>query len=476
MTTTIPNSEHALSTVVIQHDLSHLLHNTLILTLDQLIPSPFNPRITDNPKYQEIKESIRARGLDRPPRVTRQPGCEKWVIADGGNTRLRILNELYQEYGQRADCEQDIAAKVQYEEKARQFFHVTCQILDWRGETHAFIGHLVENDMRGDMLFYDKATAMSRLADMIEAELREPQGFARYPNLGLMQPLAKHEHISNRQLAKVLSQLGWSVDHSIVATYRYAADNLFNLIPSPFLAGAGHTLARQISKTKQAYIMFCNALDASKIATSEKTQQNSDSSQRQRGFANSIFDAFWEESLTLNDQKDFEIASVRHTMDHNLSEFIGMEQAKIHQYIEDNLRGGESELNKRQKAQSPMQSDLVVQHKDPFTDQEVIHLIQKLATEWNIRHLLKENHNDNNSRILNLSLPETPFAPNNLSAYVWVFLYALMSMKHKSLSALLEGTFAEDISLAELLRHYSVLMKEVKIETIKMIDYIQPKE
>lgn len=71
----------------------------MVLTLDQVLPWHDNPRTTRNPKYDELKESIRHRGLDTPPPVTRRPGEDKYRIRNGGNTRLEILNELYKETG-----------------------------------------------------------------------------------------------------------------------------------------------------------------------------------------------------------------------------------------------------------------------------------------------------------------------------------------------------------------------------------------
>lgn len=45
----------------------------MVLTLDEMAPNPDNPRTTRNPKYDEIKESIRARGLDTVPKMTKNP-------------------------------------------------------------------------------------------------------------------------------------------------------------------------------------------------------------------------------------------------------------------------------------------------------------------------------------------------------------------------------------------------------------------
>lgn len=39
----------------------------LVLSIDEVLPWEDNPRTTRNPKYDELKESIRNRGLDTPP-------------------------------------------------------------------------------------------------------------------------------------------------------------------------------------------------------------------------------------------------------------------------------------------------------------------------------------------------------------------------------------------------------------------------
>ena len=44
------------------------------VTLDQLHPYDHDPRVKRNPAYEEIKASIRERGLDAPPAITRRPG------------------------------------------------------------------------------------------------------------------------------------------------------------------------------------------------------------------------------------------------------------------------------------------------------------------------------------------------------------------------------------------------------------------
>jgi ParB family protein of integrating conjugative element (PFGI_1 class) len=53
--------------------------------------------VTRNPAYEDIKASIRERGLDAPPAITRRPGEPHYIIRNGGNTRLAILRELWSE-------------------------------------------------------------------------------------------------------------------------------------------------------------------------------------------------------------------------------------------------------------------------------------------------------------------------------------------------------------------------------------------
>lgn len=74
-----------------------LTETSMIVTLEQLRPYDLNPRLMRNPSYDDIKESIRRRGLDTPPPITRRPDQEWFIIANGGNTRLSILNELWRE-------------------------------------------------------------------------------------------------------------------------------------------------------------------------------------------------------------------------------------------------------------------------------------------------------------------------------------------------------------------------------------------
>ena len=114
-----------------------------------------SPRTTRNPKYDELKESIRHRGLDTPPPVTRRPGEDKYRIRNGGNTRLEILNELYKETGD------------------ERYFRFNCLFRPWdqqRGEIIALTGHLAENDLKGDLKFIERAVGIQKAKAWYEEE------------------------------------------------------------------------------------------------------------------------------------------------------------------------------------------------------------------------------------------------------------------------------------------------------------------
>lgn len=122
----------------------------MILTLDQLQPNPDNPRTGRNPRYDEIKSSIRQRGLDSVPKVTQAPGSNVYIFSAGGNTRYQILSELWQET-------QD-----------ERFYRLHVLFKPWPGQLQCLIGHLAENEVRGELTFLEKAQGISKLRTLYE--------------------------------------------------------------------------------------------------------------------------------------------------------------------------------------------------------------------------------------------------------------------------------------------------------------------
>ncbi len=125
----------------------------LVLTLDEIKLYDRNPRREINPAFDEIKASIRQqRGLNNHFNVTRHPGDDKYMIESGGNTRLKILQELLAETGN------DV------------FNQVHCLYVPWQSEAHLLSAHLIENELRGDTTLIDKAYAIQELKHQLEQQ------------------------------------------------------------------------------------------------------------------------------------------------------------------------------------------------------------------------------------------------------------------------------------------------------------------
>lgn len=175
------------------------------LTLHNVLPWHDNPRTTRNPKYDELKESIRHRGLDTPPPVTRRPGEDKYRIRNGGNTRLEILNDLYKETGD------------------ERYFSFDCLFKPWdkqRGEIIALTGHLAENDLKGDLKFIERAVGVQKAKFLYEQE-----------NGG--------ESISQRELARRLKADGYPVSQSHISKMLDTIEVLAPAIPVMLYSGLG---------------------------------------------------------------------------------------------------------------------------------------------------------------------------------------------------------------------------------------------
>ncbi len=194
------------------------LHNYVELSLDELQEYPGNPRRGDNPRYQEIKHSIRSCGLLNPLVVTRRSTGERYMLCHGGGTRLRILRELWQETG------------------ARRFFHFRCLLLPWQEEAHTLSTHLMENELRANLRPIDKAAAIVRLRSMLEKQ----QG----------------KRLSLRKLATALARLGWKVDFSDLSKLIFAHEELLPLIPRALAGGMGLNRIQRLRRMYRAYRQF----------------------------------------------------------------------------------------------------------------------------------------------------------------------------------------------------------------------------
>lgn len=175
----------------------------MVLTLDQLSPNPDNPRTSRNPRYDDIKASIRSRGLDTVPKVTRDPDGEPdiYIFSDGGNTRYQILSELWQETGE------------------DRFFRVHVLFKPWPGRLQCVIGHLAENEVRGDLSFIEKAKGIHSARAIYEEQMGKT--------------------VSLRQLSELLTLEGLPVHYSTVSRMEDALKYLYPWIPDLLESGLG---------------------------------------------------------------------------------------------------------------------------------------------------------------------------------------------------------------------------------------------
>ncbi|MEN4946440.1 ParB family protein [Pseudomonas proteolytica] len=191
-----------------------LTDTPMLVTLEQLRPYEHNPRFIRNPLYDDIKASIRERGLDQPPPITRRPGEPTFIIRNGGNTRLAILGELWQET------------------REERFFRIHCLFRPWTNEITALLGHLAESDLHGQLTFIERALAVAKLKAMLETEGAQ---------------------LSQRELAKQLAAGGYPVSQSHISRMLDTLEHLLPAIPQTLYAGLGKPqIERVIALRSQA--------------------------------------------------------------------------------------------------------------------------------------------------------------------------------------------------------------------------------
>jgi ParB family protein of integrating conjugative element (PFGI_1 class) len=187
----------------------------MVVTLDELKPYDLNPRVTRNPLYDDIKASIRMRGLDAPPSVTRRPGESHFIIRSGGNTRLSVLRELWAET------------------KEERFFRIPCLFRPWsaRGEIVALTGHLAENELQGGLTFIERALGVEKARELYEQE--------------------SGGSLTQSELAQRLTEDGYPITQPHVSRMQDAVRYLLPAIPSILYAGLGKPQIERLASLRK---------------------------------------------------------------------------------------------------------------------------------------------------------------------------------------------------------------------------------
>lgn len=201
------------------------------VALSKLKPYDRNPRRAANTAFDEIKDSLRATGpgsLDL--WVTQRPGEEAYMPYRGGNTRLAAARLLAQEGDPRWE-----RLVVTYKQ--------------WVSEADTLAQHLIENNNRADMTFWDKACAY--LVDM-RAEIEQEFGAG----------------LSLRRLEEEFARRGVGMKKSLLSLFQFAVQRLSPV--GPYLSAtqviqmqpAINLMARLATKFDLEEAAFQEALDA----------------------------------------------------------------------------------------------------------------------------------------------------------------------------------------------------------------------
>lgn len=128
----------------------------MLLEVTQIDPYDANPRQFENEAIEDIRTSLMANGYTDAMVVTRRREGDRFMLAAGSNTTLKVLKELWESTG---------------DEKYR---YVNCIFQPFESEARVLAQHLGENLNRGGMKFWEVATGMTELLAMIGRERGKP--------------------------------------------------------------------------------------------------------------------------------------------------------------------------------------------------------------------------------------------------------------------------------------------------------------
>ena len=189
------------------------------LDINVIEVSHMNPRQTRGEHYDSTKESIRNIGLLQMLTVTKVPGQDHFTLYNGGNTRLSILKELYQEYLAAGEDDKAEAIRIQQ-----------CRYVPYTDDLDVLVKHMAENEERSDMTFIDKARAVFQIREIYLRQRGE-------------------ESVSSRDLASFIRSLGWTrVNQQVMTELNFALDSLEKVIPQALDAGMGKPKIQQIRR------------------------------------------------------------------------------------------------------------------------------------------------------------------------------------------------------------------------------------
>lgn len=220
-----------------------------LLSINDIVTYSHNPRSKPNPKRAEIKASLQAEGkITNTITVTRRSPKEKYFPYGGGNTRVELAKELFAEGDQRFATLHVITKK-------------------WPGEAKVITAHLSENDIRGDISFWERAQGVIDFKKEFEIEN------------GVI--------LSTTELNKVLKNSGLNYGVKMVQNFIFAHESLqligpwlrteeLNTVIRPFVSAVIELAGKFDSKDAvqnsldEIMLMHGQDLEALELANKEK--------------------------------------------------------------------------------------------------------------------------------------------------------------------------------------------------------------
>lgn len=207
-----------------------------MMTVDifEVDTSHVNPRQTRGENYDSTKESIRNIGLQSILTITKVPGSERYSLYNGGNTRLAILKELYEEFTAEGETQKADALRYQ-----------TCRYVPWTDDLDSLVKQMAENEERSPMTFIDKARAVERIRQLYLHQFNV-------------------EEVSNSKLVKYIHSLGWSsVNQPSMTELTFAFHELDAVIPMALAAGMGKPRIQQLRQWLGDLVIWLKWLEQS---------------------------------------------------------------------------------------------------------------------------------------------------------------------------------------------------------------------
>jgi len=263
-----------------------------------------NPRIQDNPKFEEIRGSIRKTGgIDNPLAITRRPNDEHRMVFSGGNTRLRALKELYEEFSSNND------PTIQID--ANQFRYVPCVFHPWHSESRTHVAHLIENDQRSSLSLIDKAKGVKKQWLIWEDEIGEK--------------------INQATFLKKLNDAGFPLSQPNCSRLMYVTNTLLELIPNALEQDKlGPRDVDEIRALRKSYETFWVANTPDDTSAAE-------------------FEPIFIESLIQCDGDNFSIKNLKHKLDISIAKIANIAVSTIRHEVDALLSPGKNNPKKAKK-------------------------------------------------------------------------------------------------------------------------------